>query len=93
MVLLNELKVYLNKKFQILKKFLRLPKSFRSSRPEVFLVKGVLKICSKFTGEHPCRNVISRKLQAISHLVILCNFSTFLRFVLLQPLNALETRQ
>ena len=26
---------------------------FRSSRPEVFLGKSVLKICSKFTGEHP----------------------------------------
>ena len=38
----------------------------RSSSPEVFLVKGVLKICSKFTGEHPSRNVISIKL--------LCNF-------------------
>ena len=25
----------------------------RSSHPEVFLEKGVLKICSKFTGEHP----------------------------------------
>ena len=25
-------------------------------------VKGVLKICIKFTGEHPCRNVISIKL-------------------------------
>ena len=25
----------------------------RSSRPEVFLGKGVPKICSKFTGEHP----------------------------------------
>ena len=25
-----------------------------SSRPEVFLEKGVLKICSKFTGKHPC---------------------------------------
>ena len=24
---------------------------FRGSRPEVFLRKGVLKICSKFTGE------------------------------------------
>ena len=35
---------------------------FRSSRPEVFLEKGVLKICSKFTGEHPCRSVISTKL-------------------------------
>ena len=36
----------------------------RSSYPEVFLVKGVLKICSKFTGEHSCRSVISIKLLA-----------------------------
>ena len=28
-----------------------------SSHPKVFLGKGVLKICSKLTGEHPCRNV------------------------------------
>ena len=33
---------------------------------EVFLRKGILKICSKFTGEHPCRSAISIKL--------LCNF-------------------
>ena len=39
---------------------------FKSSPPEVFLRKGVLKICSKVTGEQPCRNVISIKL--------LCNF-------------------
>ena len=32
-----------------------------SSPPDMFLRKGVLKICSKFTGEHPCRNVISIK--------------------------------
>ena len=38
---------------------------FRSSQPEVFLGKGVLKICSKFTGEHPCRSAISIKLQSI----------------------------
>ena len=36
--------------------------NYRSSRPEVFLRKGVLKICSKFTGEHPCRSLISIKL-------------------------------
>ena len=36
----------------------------RSSRPELFLGKGVLKICSKFTGEHPCRSAISIKLQS-----------------------------
>ena len=35
---------------------------FRSSPPEVFLGKDVLKICSKFPGEHPCRSVISIKL-------------------------------
>ena len=29
----------------------------RSSRPEVFSRKGVLKICSKFTGKHPCLHV------------------------------------
>ena len=36
---------------------------YRSSRPEVFLGKGVLKICSKFTGKHPCRSAISKKLK------------------------------
>ena len=36
----------------------------RSSHPEVFLEKGVLKICSKFTGEHPCRSAISIKLES-----------------------------
>ena len=32
-------------------------KSCRSSAPVVFLEKGFLKICRKFTGEHPCRSV------------------------------------
>ena len=35
----------------------------RSSPPQVFLGKGILKICSKFTGEHPCRSEISVRLQ------------------------------
>ena len=39
---------------------------YKSSHPEVFLQKGVLKICSKFTGEHPCRSMISIKLQSSS---------------------------
>ena len=30
----------------------------------MFLVKGVLKICNKSTGQHPCRSVISIKLQS-----------------------------
>ena len=40
--------------------------SVRSIHPEVFFEKDVQKICSKFTGENPCRGVISTKL--------LCNF-------------------
>ena len=36
----------------------------RSKPPEVFLRKGVLKMWSKFTGEHPCRSVTSVKLQS-----------------------------
>ena len=36
--------------------------TFRSSHPEVFCEKGVLKLCSKITGEHPCWSVISMKL-------------------------------
>ena len=38
--------------------------TYRSSHPEVFLEKGVLKICSKFTGKHPCRSANSIKLQS-----------------------------
>ena len=44
----------------------KISKICRSSHPQVFLGKGVLKICSKFTGEHPCQSAISIKL--------LCNF-------------------
>ena len=34
----------------------------RKSPPEVFLLKCVLTICNKFTGEHPQRSVVSIKL-------------------------------
>ena len=37
---------------------------YRSSHSEVFLRKGVLEICSKFAGEHPCRSAIPIKLQS-----------------------------
>ena len=46
--------------------WLHLQTHFRSSRLVVFLGKGILKTCSKFTGEHPRQSVISIKL--------LCNF-------------------
>ena len=50
---------------------------FRSSHPEVFLEKGVLKICSKFTGEHLCRSVISITLRhRCSPVNLLHNFRT-----------------
>ena len=38
---------------------------YRSNHPEVFLEKGILKICNKFTGENPCWSVISTKLLRI----------------------------
>ena len=38
--------------------------NYRSSHPEVFLGKGILKICSKCTEEHSCRSAISIKLQS-----------------------------
>ena len=52
----------------------------RSSRPEVFLGKGVLKICSKFSGEYQCQSSISIKLQKLVlfiHLLlsVLCYFT------------------
>ena len=36
--------------------------NFRSSRPWVFFEKVVPKLCSKFTGEYPCRKVVLIKL-------------------------------
>ena len=44
----------------------RLIDTYRNNRPEAFLGKVVLKICSEYTGEHPWRSTISIKL--------LCNF-------------------
>ena len=52
--------------------------SFRSSHADVFLGKGFLKICSKFTGEHPCRSVISIKLLIhTSAWVFSCKFAAY----------------
>ena len=61
--------------------------AIRSSPSEVFLGKDVLKIYSKFTGEYPCRSVISIKLK--SHvgmgllLKIYCIFSGHLFLITL----------
>ena len=55
----------------------------RSSRPEVLLRQGALKICSKFTGEHPCRSAISIKL--------ICNFFEVTLRHGCSPVNLLHT--
>ena len=49
---------------------------FRSSRPELFLGKCVLKICIKFTGEHNTywRSAISNLTSA---WVFSCNFAAY----------------
>ena len=36
--------------------------TIKPSPPEKFLGKRVPKICTKFTGEHPCRSAISIQL-------------------------------
>ena len=53
--------------FFLFMKFILAEKKNRSSRPEVFIGKDVLKICSKCTGEHLCRSAIS--------VMLLCNFT------------------
>ena len=55
----------------------------RSSLPQVFLRKGVVKICSKVTGKHPCRSVILIKL--------LCNFIEITLRHGFSPVNLLHT--
>ena len=67
--------------FNLILKTLRFFCGFRNSSPKVFLRKGILKIFTKFTGEHPCRSVTLTELP--------CNFieNHFiqLNFALLQP--------
>ena len=53
----------------------------RSTPPEVFLGKVVLKICNKFTREHSYQNVISVKL--------LCNFIEITLWHGYSPVNLL----
>ena len=47
---------------------------YKSSRPEAFLEKGVLKICNKFTGEHLCRSAISCNFWAAASVSASCHF-------------------
>ena len=54
----------------------------RSSPPEVFSYKVVVKIYSTFAGEHPCGSVISRKL--------LCKFIEITLPYRCSPINLLH---
>ena len=45
---------------------------YKSSLPGVFLRKDITKISSKFTGEHPCRSLISIKMICTSTWVFCC---------------------
>ena len=55
---------------------------YNNRPPEVSLRKGVPKICSRFTGEHPCGSVIQIKL--------LCNFTEITRRHGCSPVNWLH---
>ena len=54
---------------------------YKSSCPKMFLGKALLKICSKFTGELPCRSATSIKL--------LCNFIEITLWYTCSPVNLL----
>ena len=64
--------------------------SFRSSHPEMFLGKGALKICSKFTGEHPCWSAISIKLLTAISIKLLSNFFEIALWYGCSPVNLLH---
>ena len=44
---------------------------FRSSLPEVFYRKGVLRNFAKFTGKHLCQSLLFNKVAGLSLLVSL----------------------
>ena len=48
----------------------------RRSTPDVFPGKGVLKICSKFTGEYSCRSVQSYRNHTLAW-VFPCKFAAY----------------
>ena len=52
---------------------------FSSNPPEVFLGKGVLKLCSKFTGDHLCWSMISIKFLGTSVWVFPDNWQHIFR--------------
>ena len=72
--------IYLRK--LVYQHFISFVDTFSSSHQEMFLYKVVLKICSKFTGEYPCRSAISINL--------LCNFIEIAFWHGCSPVNLLH---
>ena len=61
----------------------------RSSRPEVFCKKGVLRNVTKFTGKHLCQSLFFNKVAGPWHRCFPGNFVKFLRtFLKRTPLMA-----
>ena len=50
----------------------------RSSRPEVFCKKGVLRNLTKFTGKHLCQGLFFNKVSGLRHRCFHVNFVKFL---------------
>ena len=55
------------------------PDYYRSSRPEVFSKKGVLRNFTKFTGKHVCQSLLFNKV-AVLHLLVVFLFFLFEHF-------------
>ena len=77
----------LNNCFKILiynKKFLIIMQcTFRSSRPEVFCKKGVLRNFAKFIGKHLCQSLLFNKVKRLWHRCFTVNFANFVRTLFL----------
>ena len=63
-------------------------KCFRSSRPEVFCKKGVLRNFAKFTGKHLCQSLFFNKVTGLRAATLLkkrlwhrCFTMNFLKFL------------
>ena len=53
--------------------------NFRSSRPEVFCKKGVVRNFAKFTGKHLCQSLFFNKVAGLRPTTFPANFAKFLR--------------
>ena len=81
-MLFKTLNLLLRVKFEITASYIK----YRSSSPKVFLGQGVLKMCNKFTGEHPYQSAILIESQSnfieiapwrgCSHVILLHIFRT-----------------